>query len=223
MPQQALEFGRKGDRSVGQPREMQRLHAQPVARQKQAAPLMIVDRKGEHAIEPRQAIRAPLPPRRQNHLGIAAGSKAVTAIFEFGAQLPEIIDFAVEADRHRFVVARHRLRAAFDVDDRQPQMPESDARRGPFARSVGTAMAHGMQHRAQPRGIDGLGRLQMINARDPTHIGSSPSAVSARGQPSPALRPTRKGNRRSHRGRPRAPPPTKSATTRADPRRAAAP
>src|SRR3990167_5430822 len=101
---------------------MERLHPQPVARKEKAATLMIMDRKGEHAVEARQAIGAPLAPRRDDHLGIAAGAETMAAIFQFGAQLAKIIYLAIIGQRDDLVVARHRLRAAFDVDDRQPQM-----------------------------------------------------------------------------------------------------
>ena len=185
--------------------------AEAVAREEQAAARMVVDGEGEHAVQARQAFDAPLPPRREDHLGIAAGAEAVAAILELGAQLAEIVDFAVVGDGDNFVVARHRLRAARDIDDRQAEVAETDAGRGPGAAAVGAPMRHRVEHRAKPRGIDRLGRSEMINACDPAHIGSGLSAVSARGQPSPALRPTRKGNRRSHRGRPRAPPPSESA------------
>src|SRR3546814_17251526 len=54
-------------------------------------------------------------------------------------------------------------------------MAEPDAGRGPVARSVGTAMRHRMQHRADARRIDRLRRFQMIDARDAAHTpGPSP-------------------------------------------------
>src|SRR3546814_12207493 len=73
---------------------------------------------------------------------IAAGAETMAAILQFGAQFAEIVDFAVVGARDGFVVARHRLRAARDVDDRQAKMREADAGRGPFARPVGTAVLH---------------------------------------------------------------------------------
>src|SRR3546814_5811571 len=63
----ALEFGRKGDRAVRQAGVVERLHPQPVAGEEQAAAAVVVNRKSEHAVEARQAIGAPLPPRRDNH------------------------------------------------------------------------------------------------------------------------------------------------------------
>src|SRR3546814_2363662 len=103
-------FGRKGDRAVRQAGVVERLHPQPVAGEEQAAAAVVVNRKSEHAVEARQAIGAPLPPRRDNHFGIAAGAETVAAILQFGAQFAEIIDFAIIGQRYRLVVARHRLR-----------------------------------------------------------------------------------------------------------------
>src|SRR3546814_15897536 len=104
----ALEFGRKGDRAVRQAGVVERLHPQPVAGEEQAAAAVVVNRKSEHAVEARQAIGAPLPPRRDNHFGIAAGAETVAAILQFGAQFAEIIDFAIIGQRYRLVIARHR-------------------------------------------------------------------------------------------------------------------
>lgn len=175
LPQQRvakkpLKLRRKGDRAVGQSHEVQRLHAQPVAREEQASAPVIVDRKGEHAVQPRKALRSPLPPRGDDHLCIAARPEPVPPVLQLGTQLAEIVDFTVIGERDRLVVARHRLRAALDVDDREAEMTKADAGRGPFTRTVGTAMRHRVQHRADARRVDRLCRLHMINARDPAHI-----------------------------------------------------
>src|SRR3546814_2322208 len=109
-------------------------------------------------------LRPPLPPRRDDDLGIPAGAEPVAAILQFGAQLAEIIDFAVIGQRHHLVVARHRLRAARNVDDREAEVPETDAGRRPLARAVGPAMRHRVQHRADARRIDRLRRFEVIEA-----------------------------------------------------------
>ena len=94
----------------------------------------------------------------------------MAAILELGAQLAKIIDLAVIGEHDRLVVARHRLGATLDIDDREAEVPKTHPRCGPLARTVGPTMRHRMQHGANARRIDGLCRLQMINARDPTHV-----------------------------------------------------
>src|SRR3546814_7412861 len=58
IAEQSLEFRRERHRSVGQAHIVERLYPQPVAREEQAAALMIVDRKSEHAVEAQQAVRS---------------------------------------------------------------------------------------------------------------------------------------------------------------------
>src|SRR3546814_13082413 len=92
---------------------------------------MIVDRKSEHAVEAQQAVGAPLAPRGDDDFGIAAGAETMAAILEFGAQLAEIVDLTTIGERDELVIARHRLRAAPVVEDRETEMGKADARRPP--------------------------------------------------------------------------------------------
>src|SRR3546814_8295253 len=113
---------------------MERRHPQPVAREEQAAALMIVDREGEHTVEARQAVGAPLAPGGDDDFGIAAGAETMAAILEFGAQLAEIVDLTIIGERDELVIARHRLRAALDIDGRGAENGKADAGRGPLDR-----------------------------------------------------------------------------------------
>src|SRR5690606_40650756 len=95
VAQESLELRGKRNRAVRQPAVVEGLYPQPVAREKQAAARAIVESKGKHAVETRQAVRAPLPPSANDDLGVSAGTEAVTKILKLGAQLAEIIDFAI--------------------------------------------------------------------------------------------------------------------------------
>src|SRR3546814_19637961 len=86
-----------------------------------------------------QAVGAPLAPRGDDDFGIAASAETMAAILEFGAQLAEIVDLTIIGERDELVIARHRLRAALDIDDRETEMRKADAGRRPFARPVGAA------------------------------------------------------------------------------------
>ena len=75
----------------------------------------------------------------------------MTRGFEFAPEREVIVNFSVE--NHTDFTARipHRLRAAFDIDDRQASVPEKDTEPwiapAPFA--IGTAVRHGPNHVAK--------------------------------------------------------------------------
>ena len=56
-------------------------------------------------------------------------AEPVAARDQLRAQLDVVEDLAVEGDPDRAVVIRHRLRAAGEIDDREPRMGESGSRR----------------------------------------------------------------------------------------------
>ena len=119
MREQTLEFGRKRDAAVTQPRGIQRLHAQPIAREQKPPGGLVIEREGEHAMQARQAIDAPLLPCRQDRLAIALGGEFRTERRQFAAQLAIIVDLAVE-HQHRAAIDRgHRLGRSGEVDDRE--------------------------------------------------------------------------------------------------------
>ena len=61
----------------------QRLHAEPVAREEQFALLLIVNRKGEHAVELLKASGPPLTPGGEDRLAVALGAETVPACLKF--------------------------------------------------------------------------------------------------------------------------------------------
>src|SRR3546814_13993175 len=109
---------------------MERLHPRPVGREEQAAALMIVDREGEHTVEARQAVGAPLAPGGDDDFGIAAGAETMAAVLDFAAQLAEIVDLTIIGERDELVIARHRLQPALDIDDRESRMRKADEQTG---------------------------------------------------------------------------------------------
>src|SRR3546814_11193427 len=106
------------------------------------------EREDEHALEAGEAVRPPFPPRRENDFGVALGAKGVALDQQLGANLPEIVDFAVEGDRAFLVRRQHRLRHAATVDDRDDGVAGTAARGRPSASAVG----------APPSGECGEGR-----------------------------------------------------------------
>ena len=169
MREQPLQFRRERHRTIGQFDIMERLYPQPVAREEQALSPSIVEREREHAVEPVEHRRPPRCPAVKQNLGIARGDEHRAQRLQLGAQLGEIVDLAIVGDGQRAVLARHRLRRARNVDDRQAPMPEPDPRRGPHARAVGPAMRLRVGHRLNPRGVDRLGGRGIIETGDSAH------------------------------------------------------
>ena len=75
MGEQALQLRGEDEGAVGEHGVEERLHAEPVAGEEQRIAVRVVEREGEHAVEFREAIRPPLPPGGEDHLGVALGAE----------------------------------------------------------------------------------------------------------------------------------------------------
>ncbi len=82
-----------------------------IARKKQATDLCVPEGKGEHAIEPTDAIQSPLFIRVNDDFGIGMRSEDVPVLLQLLTKLNEIVDLAVEDDLHRVIFIRDRLSA----------------------------------------------------------------------------------------------------------------
>jgi hypothetical protein len=167
--EQRLQFGPEQQGAVAKLGKEKRLHTQPVAGEEKAVAIRVVDGQREHAVQPLQAIRSPLPPRGQDGLRVAVGLEDVSLLLEAGTHLLVIVDLAVEGNHHAPVGRHHRLGAALQIDDRQAPMPEAHARPGPHAAPVGAAMGKHVGHRLDPLGIDGLGHVDVEDSGDAAH------------------------------------------------------
>jgi hypothetical protein len=130
---------------------VERLLAHPVARQDQPPAARVPQRQAEHAVERVDEVDPPLLVEVGQHLGVAVGAEAVPAGFEPGAQRDVIVDLAVAHRDHLARLVGQRLRAARDVDDREP--PAADAARAAHrpAVAVGTAMHERRAHAREDR------------------------------------------------------------------------
>jgi hypothetical protein len=105
-----------------------------------------VDEKGPHAVESGDALGAPLPVCREEHLGVASRGESPAERLELAPQLEKIVDLAVEHHHVAAVIADHRLVAgAADVEDRQAPKHQTDSRGLVDTDIIRTAMR---QHRA---------------------------------------------------------------------------
>ncbi len=132
---------------------IQRLDADPVASEHERTFDRVEDRKSKHAAESRQGVQPPLTVSFQQDLGIAASAKDSAEFLKFRAQRLEIVNLAVENYAVAAVGGMHRLRAALEIDDRQPGVPQRAAPPGiePVVLRIGPAMCQRRGHGADSR------------------------------------------------------------------------
>jgi hypothetical protein len=127
--QQRLELGAEQQVPVRQQRVVQRLHAEPVAREEQRLPVLVPQREREHAAEAVHAGFAPgFPAWTMTSVSLRVWKVWPSAV-EFRDQRLVVVDLAVEHDDDAAVLVVERLLAGRQIDDRKPPVPETDARR----------------------------------------------------------------------------------------------
>ena len=77
---------------------VQRLYAEPVARQVQALGSAIVDAEGEHAPQTVHDVFTPRAIAVKDHFGVAGGAEDKTLDLELRSQLRRVVDLAVVGD-----------------------------------------------------------------------------------------------------------------------------
>ena len=88
---------------------VQRLLSHPVAAKHQLPAARVPQRDGEHSLQPREALFAPLEVGPKHHLGIASCAEGVAVADELGAQCDEVVGLPVEDQGD--ALALHRLHA----------------------------------------------------------------------------------------------------------------
>ncbi len=157
MPGQRLELRGEGEGATPL-RPVERLLAEAIARQEEAARAEIVEREGPHAVEPVHQPRPPLAPAVEQHLGVrVARAEGVATRLEVGAQRGRVVDLAVE-DHHEVALGGpHGLLAALGIEHRQAPMPQPDPviGVGRAAAGVGAAVHQRRGHAPQVVGAAG--------------------------------------------------------------------
>src|SRR6185437_8523110 len=158
---------------VARPRPVQRLDAEAVARQEEPPLAAVPDREREHPLEALDAALALLLVEVEDGLGVGAAAVAVAALLELRAQRRVVVDLAVVDEPDALVLVRHRLRAARQVDDREPPVAEANRAVEPQPLAVGAAMAQRLAHALHAGAVHALARVQPDDAGDSTHAGST--------------------------------------------------
>ena len=169
MRLQDFQLGTEDQLTRGQDAVEQRLDAETVARQEQAAGVAVVQGKGEHAAEAVDAALAPLLPGIKNDLGVAVGAEVVAQGRQLAGQLAEVVDLAVVDHAQIAVGAEHGLLAAGQVDDRQAPVGQAHPGGEVQATLVGAAVELRLVHGLE-QGAIGLALLcQVEDAGDTAH------------------------------------------------------
>ena len=170
MREQRLQLGAEEEPPIVQHRVVERLLAEPVARQEHRALRLIPEREGEHPVEVPNAILAPLLPGVDDDFGVAARAEGVAERLQLVDQLGEIVDLAVERDAHRAVLVEQRLSPERrKIDDREPAMAEADTGGQVEAAVVGAAMVQRVGHALKSAPIDGSLPSHIEYAGYPAH------------------------------------------------------
>ena len=110
---------------AGPLRVVQRLDAEPVARQHDASAVALPDCEREHPIKSLDATRSPFLIGFEDDFGVALREEPIAFAHEFAAQFAEIIDAAVEDDGEAELRIDHRLGGCGGkIDDAEPAMAE---------------------------------------------------------------------------------------------------
>ena len=126
MLQQRLVLGGKG-KEIAACAKQKRLLAIAVTGAEQHPARAIVQGKGEHAIEPLQALGAPALVGLQQHLGVGMGSEHHPGCGQLGAHLQVVVDLAVVGQDEVATGIGHRLRTGLgQVQDGQAAVAETD-------------------------------------------------------------------------------------------------
>jgi hypothetical protein len=150
----------------------QGLLADAIAGEQQLATPPIPDREREHPVQTADTVNAELLVQVHDHLGVAVGGKAVAPAYEVCAQLPEVVDLAVQHDSDGAVLAEDRLVSGEEIDDAQALDPEARVAVHEQPSRVRAAMLQRRAHPLQGETVGlhlGLAHLSDDSAHDSPH------------------------------------------------------
>ena len=123
-----LDLGGEREASPGREPVVERLDAEPVAGSEDRPGLPVEENEREHAVEPGEAVAAPLGVGVEHHLRVGAGGEGVPGGFELVPELAVVVDLAVVHDPVPAVGRAHGLVACGrEVQDREATMTEREA------------------------------------------------------------------------------------------------
>src|SRR5262249_17976802 len=122
---QRLDLRSEVERAVFLHDVIQRLDAEPVARERQPAPAAVPDSIGEHPAQLLDSAQPEFLVDMDDPLGVGRTAITMAALFQHRAQLAVVVYFAVECDPDRAVLVRHWLIASSRIDYGQSAVPQA--------------------------------------------------------------------------------------------------
>ena len=142
--------------TVTERRVVERLDPQPVADEHERLPRLIPERDGEHSAQVLDEVRTVLLVEVNDDFRVGVGGESVPAGLQIRAEIPIIVDLAVEHDPDRSVLVRERLMAPREVDDAEPPHPEAHRAVYIDAVIIRTPVGDRLAHRPDDARIDPL-------------------------------------------------------------------
>ena len=130
---------------------IQGLFAKTVAGDDELFSPCVPERERVHPVEVIHEVLAVLFVKVRQYLGVGLGNELVTTFFEVGADLAVVIQLAVHHHDDRLVLAKDRLVAGVQIDDREPPHPQGGSVVQPQPLGIWPAMHDGLAHRMQHR------------------------------------------------------------------------
>ena len=157
--EQRLQLRAEDQAAAGQLRVVERLHADAIPREQQAALPGVPDGEREHAAEALDRAVAPFLVAVDDDLGVGAGAEAMAARRQVRPHVGEVVDLAVEDGPDGAVFVAERLIAGREIDDAEPPVSEPDAGRDVIPGGVGSTMRDRVGHRGQHAAVDRTKRV----------------------------------------------------------------
>ena len=168
---QGLQLRTEQQGAVGQHGVVQRLHAEPVAREKQRLLGAVPERKGEHAAESIDAALPPALPGVHDDFGVAACLEDVPERLQLGDQRLIVVDLAIEDDDDIAILVVDRLLAGREIDDRETSVAERHPRLEMLAIAIRAAMRLRIVHPPQQGPVGFASTAQVDKSSDSAHSG----------------------------------------------------
>src|SRR5688572_6019285 len=115
-----LELRAEDELAISQERVMERLDAEPVAREEQRLAVLVPQRESEHAAEALDARGTPRFPGVHDRLGVALGMEHVPEARKLRNDGLKVVNLAVEHHNDGAILVVERLLASSQVDNGKP-------------------------------------------------------------------------------------------------------
>ena len=167
MAKERLRLGAEDEIAV-ELREEERPDAEAVPRDEDLLRLPVPDREREVAVQPREAVDAPLVVGMGEHLRVGRRLEPVAQRAQLVLELDVVVDLAVLHHPVAAALVRERLVAALEIDDREPGVRHAEPAVEIEADAVGTTMTQLSRH-GEEKFRRGVAPRPGVDARNPAH------------------------------------------------------